>query len=201
MAATQLGTSFSLYAFKNKIQTGVRPNIFKITIPTPPGLGGARINTQNLITVLCKSGQLPASTQGVVDVPFRGRSLKIPGDRSFESWRATFYNDPTFELRTFFEEWTNYANVFGENAGDLTPDKNFADITIEQLGKDNPAVTSDALPVLRTYKLIGAWPSNVSAIDLDYDTKDQIETFDVTFEYQYYQIGGGNNEKQQQKLI
>lgn len=200
MAATSLGTNFSLNAFKNKIQTGVRPNIFKIKINTPPGLGTGAIDGQTL-TVLCKSGQMPGSTQGVVDVPFRGRSLKIPGDRTFESWRASFYNDPSFNLRTFFEEWTNYANVFGENAGDLTPDKNFADIVIEQLGKDNPAVTSDNLPVLRTYKLIGAWPSNVSPIDLDYETKDQIETFDVTFEYQYYEIGGGTNERQQQKLI
>ena len=62
----------------------------------------------------------------------------------------------------------------------------FSDLVVQQKAKD----TKDE--ILREYHLIGAWPTNVSAINLAYDSNDQIEEFDVEFQYQYMDVGAGN---------
>ena len=187
----------SINDFKNNLRGGVRPNLFNVRINFPQvikatlgssrGSGEATLETES--SYLCRSAALPASTQGLIEVPFRGRFLKIPGDRTFEAWTATFYNTENFNLRTAFELWINAANKSDENIGlvnfgDLGgTGAYFSDIVVQQKGK------TDKDEVLREYKLIGSWPTNVSAINLAYDSNDQIEEFDVEFQYQYLDIG------------
>lgn len=187
----------SINDFKNNLRGGVRPNLFNVRINFPQvikstlgssrGSGEATLETES--SYLCRSAALPASTQGLIEVPFRGRFLKIPGDRTFEAWTATFYNTENFNLRTAFELWINAANKSDENIGlvnfgDLGgTGAYFSDIVVQQKGKTNKD------EVLREYKLIGSWPTNVSAINLAYDSNDQIEEFDVEFQYQYLDIG------------
>ena len=92
--------------FKNSLRGGVRPNLFNVQINFPniignaEGLGSGSTSLEGLSSFLCRSAALPASTQGLIEVPFRGRFLKIPGDRTFEAWTATFYNTEDFNLRT-----------------------------------------------------------------------------------------------------
>lgn len=181
--------------FKNSLRGGVRPNLFNVQInfpdiiPNAEGLGSGSTSLEGLSSFLCRSAALPASTQGLIEVPFRGRFLKIPGDRTFEAWTATFYNTKDFNLRRAFELWINAANKSDENIGlvnfgDLGgTGAYFSDIVVQQKGKTNKD------EVLREYKLIGSWPTNVSAINLAYDSNDQIEEFDVEFQYQYLDIG------------
>ena len=181
--------------FKNSLRGGVRPNLFNVQINFPniignaEGLGSGSTSLEGLSSFLCRSAALPASTQGLIEVPFRGRFLKIPGDRTFEAWTATFYNTKDFNLRRAFELWINAANKTDENIGlvnfgDLGgTGAYFSDIVVQQKGKTNKD------EVLREYKLIGSWPTNVSAINLAYDSNDQIEEFDVEFQYQYLDIG------------
>lgn len=181
--------------FKNSLRGGVRPNLFNVQINFPniignaEGLGSGSTSLEGLSSFLCRSAALPASTQGLIEVPFRGRFLKIPGDRTFEAWTATFYNTKDFNLRRAFELWINAANKSDENIGlvnfgDLGgTGAYFSDIVVQQKGKTNKD------EVLREYKLIGSWPTNVSAINLAYDSNDQIEEFDVEFQYQYLDIG------------
>ena len=187
----------SINDFKNNLRGGVRPNLFNVRINFPQVIkatlgstrnqGEATLETES--SYLCRSAALPASTQGLIEVPFRGRFLKIPGDRTFEAWTATFYNTENFNLRTAFELWINAANKSDENIGlvnfgDLGgTGAYFSDIVVQQKGKTNKD------EVLREYKLIGSWPTNVSAINLAYDSNDQIEEFDVEFQYQYLDIG------------
>ena len=187
----------NINAFKNSLKGGVRPNLFNVRINFPQiiksTLGGTRgageATLEDSSSYLCRSAALPASTQGLIEVPFRGRFLKIPGDRTFEAWTATFYNTEDFNLRTAFELWINAANKTDENIGlvnfgDLGgTGAYFSDIVVQQKGKTNKD------EVLREYKLIGSWPTNVSAINLAYDSNDQIEEFDVEFQYQYLDIG------------
>ncbi len=184
----------NINSFKNKLAGGVRPNLFNVRINFPTrvkdAVGLAQGNALETETsYLCRSAALPASTQGLIEVPFRGRFLKIPGDRTFEAWTATFYNTENFNLRTAFELWINAANKSDENIGlvnfgDLGgTGAYFSDIVVQQKGKTNKD------EVLREYKLIGSWPTNVSAINLAYDSNDQIEEFDVEFQYQYLDIG------------
>ena len=184
--------------FKNSLRGGVRPNLFNVQInfpdiiPNAEGLGSGSTSLEGLSSFLCRSAALPASTQGLIEVPFRGRFLKIPGDRTFEAWTATFYNTVDFNLRRAFELWINAANKTDENVGTLDfgaiggTGSYFSDLVVQQKAKNS---TDE---ILREYHLIGAWPTNVSAINLAYDSNDQIEEFDVEFQYQYMDVGAGN---------
>ena len=185
----------SINDFKNTLRGGVRPNLFNVQINFPTiiaqqsGQGEGSNSLEGLSSFLCRSAALPASTQGLIEVPFRGRFLKIPGDRTFDAWTATFYNTKDFNLRKAFELWINAANKTDENIGTLDfgdiggTNSYFSDLVVQQKAKDT---SSD---VLREYKLVGAWPTNVGAINLAYDSNDQIEEFDVEFQYQYMDVG------------
>ena len=99
--------------FKSRLQGGVRPNLFQVDIVFPRtsfDLGENKTTASSLLKAgryLCRSAQIPAANQGLIEVPFRGRFLKIPGDRTFEPWTATFYNTTDFDLRAAFEQWIN----------------------------------------------------------------------------------------------
>jgi hypothetical protein len=195
--------------FKSRLQGGVRPNLFQVDIVFPStsfDLGSNNTTASSLAEAgryLCRSAQIPAANQGLIEVPFRGRFLKIPGDRTFEPWTATFYNTTDFDLRAAFEQWINIGNKTDEALGtyEFGSEGSFAqyfqDITIRQLDK-NPeskgqaAVDGGNNKVLREYKLVGAWPTSVGAINLAYDSNDQIEEFDVEFQYQYLDAGEKN---------
>ena len=190
--ATKPTVTRSINEFKTKLTGGVRPNLFNVQINFPQVVKEGN-DLEELSSYLCRSAALPASTQGLIEVPFRGRFLKIPGDRTFEAWTATFYNTSDFKLRTAFELWINAANKTDENIGTLGfgeiggsttgPENYFSDLIVQQKSKDS------STDILREYHLIGAWPTNVSAINLAYDSNDQIEEFDVEFQYQYMDVG------------
>ena len=105
--------------FKTKLNGGVRPNLYQVDIQFPekadPGAGITNLMSQGRF--LCRSTSLPTHSQGLIEVPFRGRFLKIPGDRTFEAWTATFYNTADFNLRAAFESWVNLGNQVDENIG------------------------------------------------------------------------------------
>ena len=187
--------------FKSKLNGGVRPNLYQVDIDFPAraigALNGAtKGSLMGETRYLCRSTSLPTHSQGLIEVPFRGRFLKIPGDRTFEAWTATFYNTEDFNLRAAFENWINITNQTNENIGVVGGfDSIFKDITIRQLSKDSGGAAvaragaggsqTDANNVLRVYKLIDAWPTSVGAINVAYDSNDALEEFDVEFQYQY----------------
>ena len=167
---------FSITSFRNALAGGARPNLFKFTFGALP-TGVALTNAD----VLIKAGAIPGYTLGVIEVPYRGRRIKVPGDRTFAEWTVTVINNETQTIRKGFEDWmsyitdNNFANVNLRRAGtgiDYT-----TQITVEQLKDDNS--TS------KTTKLFHAFPTDVSTIDLSYDTTDAVEEFTVTFQYVY----------------
>jgi hypothetical protein len=157
---------------------GARPNLFKATINFPNYAGG---NT-DLTSFLCKAAQMPSSVVGQIDVPFRGRQLKVAGDRTFENWTITVINEDGFEVRNSFERWQNGINEHRNGTGILNPADYQADLIIEQLNRQNE--------VIKTITLRGAFPVNVAGIDLSYDTTDTIEEYTVEFAYQYWEAAG-----------
>ena len=166
--------------FKSKmIGGGARPNLFKATVNFPAYAGGDSELTQFLV----KGAQLPASVIAQIDVPFRGRQLKIAGDRTFENWTITVINDAGMSVRNAFERWMNGMNEHNANLGLVNPTDYQADMLIEQLDK--------AENVTKRYQIRGAFPVNVAAIDLSYDTNDAIEEFTVELAYQYWESLGG----------
>ena len=162
--------------FKAKLKGGgARPNLFKATINFPAYAQG----DVELTSFMCKAAVLPASTMAVIDVPFRGRQLKIAGDRTFDTWSPTILNDTDFNVRNAMERWMNGINAHSANTGLVAPADYSADLTVEQLDRDET--------VLKRYNFRGCFPTNISAIDLAYETNDAIEEFTVDFQVQYWE--------------
>ena len=182
--------------FLQTIGQGVKPNMFLVDIKFPDALGGAsQALGTDLTNILCKSAALPGSNLGVIEVPFRGRTVKIAGDRTFDTWSATFFNDKNMELRGLFEEWANLLNTHEANtAPRFLPDSAgsgyMASLYVTQLEKDE----SEGGSAIRTYKLHHCFPTNVSQIDLAYDSNDQIEEFTVGWQYSFFTAQKENNE-------
>lgn len=163
--------------FKSKlIGGGARANLFKVIINNPPV--GAGLDTE-LLSFTCKGAQLPASVVAQIDVPFRGRQLKVAGDRTFENWTITAYNEDSNDVRSAFESWMNTINQHVNNEGAKSPASYQADLIVQQLDRENV--------VTKEYAIRGAFPVNVSAIELSYDANDAIEEFTVEFAYQYWE--------------
>ena len=96
--------------FISNIGQGVKPNMFQVEIAFPQqGVGGGSnlkptTSTESeKVNLLCKSAALPASNTGVIEVPFRGRTVKIAGDRTFDTWTPTFINDKDFVIDHFLK--------------------------------------------------------------------------------------------------
>ena len=169
-------------SFLTQVKQGVRPNMFQVDITFP----GTVEADQTLVSYMCKSAALPASNIGVIEVPFRGRTVKIAGDRTFDNWSATFINDKEMKTRSYFEQWLNEINTHKANTANITdPTAYGRTVVIKQHEKDNTPAGSE----LRSYKLWYAFPISTSAIDLAYDSNDQIEEFSVEFQYSYWTVG------------
>jgi len=162
--------------FKSKLKGGgARPNLFNCKLNFPAfALGDAE-----LTSFMVKGAQLPSSNVTPITVPFRGRQLKIAGDRTFEEWTVTVINDTGFEVRDAMERWMNGINSHNANTGFNDPADYQTDLSVDQLDKDGL--------VIKTYNFRSCFPTVVSAIDLNYDTTDTIEEFTVTFQVQYWE--------------
>ena len=164
--------------FKAKLAGGgSRANQFKVTMPFP-GYAQVGGETEEL-AFLCQSTSIPAMAIGTTTVNFRGRPIYLAADRTFEPWNITVLNDTNFRLRDAFERWQNGINNMSDNEGLTNPADYQVDAFVDQLDRNGATIKS--------YTLRGAHPESIAAIGLDYETNNQIETFDVTFAYQYFE--------------
>ena len=195
----------TLSKFQSKLQGGgARPNLFEVSIPnlpdaaknsTPAATWGSE--EQEDFTIMCKGAQLPASTIGSIDVPFRGRILKVAGDRTIENWSITVINDENFNIRNAMEAWMNSIARLSNNTGAVNPDSYMTDAYVYQLGrgysngrfsKSNSGTDDgESITPLKSYKFLDIFPVSVSSIDLSYDSSDTIEEFTVEFAVQSFE--------------
>ena len=179
--------------FIEKVGQGVKPNMFQVELFFPQQLS-LQDGDQETMNLLCKSAALPASNIGVIEVPFRGRTVKIAGDRTFDTWSPTFIVDKDMKTRALMEQWMEYINGNAGNTADLLTPNNSegytADLLVHQLEKGAEPTSSS---YIRTYKLWYAFPTNVSQIDLAYDSNDQVEEFSVEFQYSYWTTEDANS--------
>ena len=183
-----MAISSNVSEFLQKNRQGVKPNMFKVNLEFP-GTLKLTAGDQDLTDLLCKSAALPASNLGVIEVPFRGRTVKIAGDRTFDTWTATFVNDQDMKIRGLFENWLNQINSHEGNTAALVEPSAvtgyMANLKVDQLEKDAVAVDTSA-NVVRSYTLHHAFPTSVSQIDLAYDSNDQVSEFTVEFQLSYW---------------
>jgi hypothetical protein len=203
-----MATLKGLSQFKSKlIGGGARPNLFEVSIPSFPagvsnaqGVGGS-FDAENF-TFLCKAAALPASIIAPIEVPFRGRTLKVAGDRTFDVWTVTVINDENFSHRRAFEYWMQSIGQYSDHSGLTEPNSYMTDATVLQLGRtavgrESGTGTGGNANVLAQYKFKDIFPTNISAIDLSYDTTDTIEEFTVEFQVQFwYPEQAGSNSAQ-----
>ena len=157
--------------FKSKLTGGgARPNLFEVELAFPTAVAIENDVLQKS-RFLVKAAALPASTVTPVEVPFRGRILKIAGDRTFETWTITVLNDTDFVIRSAFEKWMNVINSMEDATGAQNPEDYQKDAMVHQLDRDGG--------ILRSYKFWDIWPTNLSSIDLSYETTDTLEEFTV----------------------
>lgn len=202
----------SISDFKSYLKKGgARPNLFLVRLNFPSQLSqvadiGTITSSANLTTqaeFMVKTAQIPASNIGTIEVPYRGRMLKVAGDRTFEPWSVTVVNDGQFQIRQAFEAWSRGINALTENVAQLGYGADggasyCVDMTVFQLSRDgqtpnrtpaNPNnVGVDGMEVIRAYKFYDAWPSAVSSIDLSFEANDQIEEFTVEFQYNFFEV-------------
>lgn len=168
--------------FKAKLQGGgARPNLFKVNLTFPTFVSGEFADVE-LASFMCKAAAIPASNLGIIEVPFRGRILKVGGDRTFDPWTVTVINDRDFKIRNALEQWSNGINQHKANTGLVNPVDYQADLSVEQLDKDGS--------VIKKYDFRGCFPSVVSEIELSWDTNDTIEDYTVEFQVQYWEALG-----------
>ena len=162
--------------FKSKLRGGgARPNLFQVTINYPGFANG----DAELTSFLVEAASLPGSTFGSIVVPFRGRQLKMAGDRTFAEWNTTIINDTDFAVRDAIERWMNGINAHSANTGLTSPIAYEADLKVDQLDRNGE--------VIKTYTFRGAYPQDMSEIALSYGDNDNIERFSCTWSYQYFE--------------
>lgn len=175
--------------FKNRLTGGgARPNLFEVRINFLENLTGSESDIDRFMV---KSAALPASNLGPVEVPFRGRVLKVAGDRTFDTWTVTVINDENFSHRRSFESWMQNVAQYSDHSGRTNPSDYMGQATVYQLGRSTSqrqgtATVGSNSRILAQYKFVDIFPTNVSAIDLSYDSTDTIEEFTVEFQIQYY---------------
>lgn len=167
----------------NLIGGGARANQYRVTITAPPGIAiGLDVRRTSFLVT---ASNLPAQTLASIAIPFRGRSIYIAGDRSFEEdWTTTFINDTDFMIRNAMERWSNGINDLAAGTGVIAPADYQTDLTVEHLDRDDT--------VLKSYIFRSAWPTTISAIELTNEASDAMETFDVTWRYQHFEASGVN---------
>ena len=195
MASTRENKTIS--QFKSQlIGGGARPNLFEVELTTlPAGIAWPSDNFR----YMCKAAQLPASVIANIDIPFRGRIFKVAGDRTIEPWSITVINDEDFRIRKAMEEWVDRIAKLENNLGATDPSAYMVNAKVFQLGRGATVSSStnagDRNAVLREYEFIDIFPTNVSSIDLSYDSSDTIEEFVVDFQVQSFAFvdAGGPN--------
>ena len=173
--------------FKSKMAGGgARPNLFEVELVFPDPIAIENY-VKEKSRFLVKAALLPASNITPIEVNFRGRILKIAGDRTFDTWTVTVINDVDFSIRSAMEKWMDFINSMEDATGAQDPALYQPDAYVHQLDRDGST--------LRSYKFHDIFPTNISAIDLSYETVDTVEEFTVEFQVQWWEAikGTGAN--------
>ena len=189
-----LGETFenrNIQSFRDRmVGGGARPNMFEVNIDLPDQIGKDKNRDENM-RFMIKAAEIPAANIGNIPVPFRGRVLPVAGDRTFDPWTVTIINDASFDIRRVMEEWSNLINDLQFDVGDINPADYQKSAQVFQLSRQSQGSGStgnegNIIQTLRTYNFEGIYPNTVSSIPLDYGATDQIEEFQVTFNYLFW---------------
>lgn len=161
---------------------GARPNQFRVELTFPSFVTLGVIAGQRA-QFLCRAASLPASTIETISIPYRGRPVNFAGERSFQPWTVSIYNDTTFNIRNALEQWQSGIQQYNTTNGRTNPTDYQVDLSVHQLDRNGATIKS--------YKFTDSFPTNIGAISLDYEQQNAIEQFDVEFVYNFFTSNEG----------
>lgn len=181
--------AFNIADFRSTLKyDGARPNLFECRMSFPVNADVFQSGLANQqFTFMCRAAQMPGSTVNSIPMMYFGRELKFAGNRIFPEWTVTIINDEDFVLRGAFEKWMNGLNSHRDNLrkNNMVSSSDYTvNATITQFSK-----SSEPEQGLRKYILVGAFPIDVSPIEMDWAANDTIEEYAVTFAYQWWEVG------------
>ena len=180
-----MASKHSIVDFKSRLKGGgARPNLFQVEMTSIEDA-----ETKVDFKYLCKAAQIPASTVASIDVPFRGRILKVAGDRTFETWTITVINDEDYKIRKYFEGWMQRIAQYADASGLSKPGSYMESAKVKQLGRKETtesAAEGSGLNVLATYTFHDIFPISLGAIQLNYESTNVIEEFQVEMQVNYW---------------
>jgi len=165
---------------------GARPNQFRVELVFPSYVSLGVVAGQRA-QFLCKAAQLPASTVENIGVLFRGRPVNFAGERVFQPWSVSIYNDTTFGIRNALEQWSNGVQNYSSTNGRVEPTEYQVDLNVHQLDRNGG--------IIKSYKFVDAYPTTISAIALDYEQQNAIEQFDVEFTFNFFTSATGADSR------
>ena len=190
---------FNIDEFKSQglVYGGARPTLFQVIVTPPPSLA-LDLLSRRKFSLTTRATSVPEQNIDQIQIPYMGRKIKVAGDRTYADWRVTVMNDEDFGVRSMFEKWSNALNRAVSNTrmamGDGSAESYKADMTVLQFSKEGE--------IIRGYQLVGAWPQLVESMELDWDSTNQIQNFNITLAYDYWipvveassKIAGGINQ-------
>ena len=174
---------------------GSRPNLFEVELTSlPAGVIGTGAWDSSNFKFMCKAAQLPGQNVAPIEVPFRGRTFKVAGDRTIDPWTVTIINDEDFKYRNAFEAWTELIVKLSNNLGATQPASYMKNAKVYQLGrgstKSSTTNLGSANAILKEYEFVDIFPTSVSPIDVSYESTNVIEEFTVEFQVQTIIVTG-----------
>jgi len=172
--------AFSVTEFRSQglILGGARPNLFEVQVTAAP----ATEVTQKTFSFLCKIAQIPPSTMGVVEVPYFGRQVKVPGNRTFDNLSVTIINDEDFTIRNGFESWMNLMSSHQSNVS-VPPSVILGQMSITHYGRAGTEIGGGS------WNFVNCFPVGLGEIGLDWGSNDTIEEYTVDWAYDYWTHG------------
>lgn len=169
--------------FKSQmIGGGARPNQFRVEL-TFPSFVTLGVVAGTRAQFLCKAAQLPGSTIENIPVLYRGRPINFAGERTFQPWTVSIYNDTSFGIRNSLEQWQSGIQNYNATTGRTNPTDYQVDLRVHQLDRNGATI--------KTYTFHDAYPTSISAVGLDFEQQNAIEQFDVEFTYNFFTSNTG----------
>jgi hypothetical protein len=192
--------TFNINSFKSQlVGGGARPSLFEVTLNFPStlaaigavpgsGVGAVTGSASQKLTFMCKASAIPASSVAPIEVPYFGRKVKFAGNRTFAEWTITVINDEDFLVRKSFEAWLAGINGHSSNTkllGDSPTTIAGLGTGYQQSGTVKQYGKAGGNPI-RTYEFVNVFPSEISPIELNWASENEIEEYTVTLQYDYW---------------
>lgn len=168
--------SADIFTFMSNFRGGgARANRYEVHLTFPSGIPGA-VQAAEKISFTCTAASIPSSQLGTAIVPYKGRQIKLPGDKTFDDWNVTVALDNDWLGRSIFERWHEAMNGFSSNLTQpnmINPTNSFATAVVYQLDRADREI--------QKYEIEAVWPTIIGEVTLGYAENDAVMMQQVTF--------------------